>query len=40
LDLPGWQALHAWLADDGFTVIAIALDENVAAVSSARRGDD
>jgi len=27
-DLPGWQALHDELADDGFTVIAVAIDQN------------
>jgi peroxiredoxin len=27
-DLPGWQALHDELADDNFTVIAVAIDES------------
>jgi len=27
-DLPGWQALHDELADGGFTVIAVAIDQN------------
>jgi peroxiredoxin len=27
-DLPGWQALHDELADDGFTVIAVAIDQD------------
>lgn len=27
-DLPGWQALHDELADQGFTVIAVAIDQS------------
>jgi peroxiredoxin len=27
-DLPGWQALHDELVDDGFTVIAVAIDQD------------
>src|SRR5215213_10468169 len=27
-DLPGWQALHDELADENFTVIAVAIDES------------
>ena len=27
-DLPGWQALHDELADEGFTVIAVAIDQS------------
>ena len=26
-DLPGWQSLHDELADDGFTVVAVAIDQ-------------
>jgi peroxiredoxin len=32
-DLPGWQALHDELAPDGFTVIAVAIDNSAADVT-------
>jgi peroxiredoxin len=31
-DLPGWQALHEELADDGFTAVAVAIDNDPADV--------
>ncbi len=48
-DLPGWQALHDELAPDGFTVIAVAIDQHAdevlarlhfrVAAEAHRRGD-
>ncbi len=32
-DLPGWQALHDELAEEGFVVMAVAIDESAADVA-------